>query len=117
MQVFSNIQGSHERGRIRRYKSFPPLDIVWYWRTERMDERQQFAVLDPDGYFLRFAQVGHGGRHRPIERGKEINRDYYVAAGSRTLLWRMSVMSPSLSTIRSSTSFCSLEKSSRSPTW
>lgn len=45
------------------------------------------------------------------------SRDSYVAAGSRTLLWRMSVMSPSLSTIPSSTSFCSLEKSSRSPAW
>jgi len=57
MQVFSNIHGSHERGRIRRYKPFPPLDIVWYWRTDRMDQRQQFAVLNPDRYFLRFAQV------------------------------------------------------------
>ena len=35
----------------------------WYWRTDRMDERTQFGVLDLDGYFLRFAQVN---RHRPI---------------------------------------------------
>jgi hypothetical protein len=28
-----------------------------------MDERAQFGVLDPDGYFLRFAHVS---RHRPI---------------------------------------------------
>jgi catechol 2,3-dioxygenase-like lactoylglutathione lyase family enzyme len=45
------------------YKPFLPIATEWYWRTDRMDERTQFAVLDPDGYFLRFAQVN---RHRPV---------------------------------------------------
>jgi hypothetical protein len=29
-----------------------------------MDERTQFGVLDPDGYFLRFVRVN---RHRPVK--------------------------------------------------
>jgi len=37
----------------------PFVDIYTksYWRTDRMDERTEFAVLDPDGYLLRFSQI------------------------------------------------------------
>lgn len=46
-------------------KPFVALYTTWYWRTDRMDERTEFGVLDPDGYLLRFSQVDS---HRPIEQ-------------------------------------------------
>ena len=36
-----------------------------YWRNDRMDKRLEFAVLDPDGYLLRFSQIIS---NRPIEQ-------------------------------------------------
>lgn len=39
------------------YKPFVDLYSKSYWRTDRIDERTEFAVLDPDGYLLRFTQV------------------------------------------------------------
>lgn len=39
------------------YKPFVDLYSKSYWRTDRTDERIEFAVLDPDGYLLRFTQV------------------------------------------------------------
>lgn len=38
-------------------KPFVDMYTRRYWRTDVMDERTEFAVLDPDGYLLRFAQV------------------------------------------------------------
>ena len=37
----------------------------WYWRTDRMEERTEFGLLDPDGYLLRFTEIGS---HRPVEQ-------------------------------------------------
>ena len=45
-------------------KPFVELHTRSYWRTDRMDERTEFGVLDPDGYLLRFSQVES---HRPVE--------------------------------------------------
>ena len=44
---------------------FVKLHTTWYWRTDRMDERTEFGLLDPDGYLLRFSQVES---HRPVEQ-------------------------------------------------
>ena len=44
-------------------KSFVELHTSWYWRTDRMKERTEFGLLDPDGYLLRFTEVGS---HRSI---------------------------------------------------
>lgn len=44
---------------------FVDLHTKSYWRTDRMDERTEFGLLDPDGYLLRFSQVES---HRPIEQ-------------------------------------------------
>ena len=43
----------------------PLVDIYTkdYWRGDRIDQRTEFAVLDPDGYLLRFSQVES---HKPI---------------------------------------------------
>jgi lactoylglutathione lyase len=60
----NNVEDMHERVVTAGYKPFVGLETKWYWRTDRMDERTQFGVLDPDGYFLRFVQVN---RHRPVK--------------------------------------------------
>lgn len=44
---------------------FVELHTQSYWRTDRMDERTEFGLLDPDGYLLRFSQVDS---HRPVEQ-------------------------------------------------
>ena len=46
-------------------KPFVELHTSWYWRTDRMEERTEFGLLDPDGYLLRFTEVGS---HRSIEQ-------------------------------------------------
>jgi catechol 2,3-dioxygenase-like lactoylglutathione lyase family enzyme len=61
--MVDDVEGVYGRVTGQGHKPFLPLESVWYWRTDRMDQRMQFAVLDPDGYFLRFAQVI---RHRPV---------------------------------------------------
>jgi catechol 2,3-dioxygenase-like lactoylglutathione lyase family enzyme len=48
------------------FKPFVELHTRWYWRTDRMDERTEFGLLDPDGYLLRFSQVDPP--HRPVEQ-------------------------------------------------
>jgi catechol 2,3-dioxygenase-like lactoylglutathione lyase family enzyme len=61
--LVNNIRDLYGRVVSAGYKPFVELHTKWYWRTDRMDERAQFGVLDPDGYFLRFVQVN---RHRPV---------------------------------------------------
>jgi catechol 2,3-dioxygenase-like lactoylglutathione lyase family enzyme len=46
-------------------KPFVELHTSWYWRTDRMEEWTEFGLLDPDGYLLRFTEVGS---HRSIEQ-------------------------------------------------
>lgn len=38
-------------------KPFVDIYTKSFWRTDQMDERTEFAVLDPDGYLLRFSQI------------------------------------------------------------
>lgn len=54
-------------------KPFVELYTRWYWRTDRMDKRTEFGILDPDGYLLRFSQVESD---RPVEQFDidELNR-------------------------------------------
>lgn len=47
------------------HEPFVALHTLWYWRTDRMDERTEFGLLDPDGYLLRFSQVMS---HRAVEQ-------------------------------------------------
>ena len=46
-------------------KSFVELHTGRFWRTDRMEEWTKFGLLDPDGYLLRFTEVGS---HRSIEQ-------------------------------------------------
>ena len=47
---------------------FVDLYTIWYWRPDHMANHKEFAVLDPDGYMIRFSETI--GR-RPIEAGDE----------------------------------------------
>lgn len=44
---------------------FVEIHTRWYWRTDRMDKRTEFGLLDPDGYLLRFSEIVS---HRKIEQ-------------------------------------------------
>ena len=59
-----DVRGLHARVTRAGIAPFVALHSASYWRTDRIDERSQFAVLDPDGYLLRLAQTDS---HRPAE--------------------------------------------------
>jgi catechol 2,3-dioxygenase-like lactoylglutathione lyase family enzyme len=61
--LVDNIHDLHEHVVNAGHDPFVVLHTKWYWRTDRMEERTQFGVLDPDGYFLRFVQMN---RHRLV---------------------------------------------------
>jgi len=63
--LIEDAQNLYERILAKGIKPFVELHTKDYWRTDRMDERKEFAVLDPDGYLLRFSQIIS---HRPIEQ-------------------------------------------------
>ena len=46
-------------------KPFIEVHTSWYLRTDKIEERTEFGLLDPDGYLLRFTKVGS---HRSIEQ-------------------------------------------------
>ena len=35
---------------------FVDLYTIWYWRPDCMANHKEFAILDPDGYMLRFSE-------------------------------------------------------------
>ena len=48
---------------------FVDLYTIWYWRPDCMANHKEFAILDPDGYMLRFSEcIGR----RPIDPDDEI---------------------------------------------
>lgn len=61
--MVSDVRGLHDRVVASGVEPFLALHTATIWRTDRMDDRAQFIVLDPDGYALRFAQVVS---HRPV---------------------------------------------------
>ncbi len=62
--LVNNVRLIHDAVRSADLKPFVDIYTKSYWRTDRMDERTEFAVLDPDGYLLRFSQVES---HSPID--------------------------------------------------
>ncbi|MCR9221498.1 MAG: VOC family protein [Alphaproteobacteria bacterium] len=62
--MVDDVQGVHDRIVSRGVEPFRDLYISTIWRTDRMDARKQFMVLDPDGYLLRFSETIS---HRPVE--------------------------------------------------
>ena len=63
--MVEGINDLHERVVESGIKPFMELHTATIWKTDRMDERAQFMVLDPDGYILRFSETVS---HRPIEQ-------------------------------------------------
>jgi catechol 2,3-dioxygenase-like lactoylglutathione lyase family enzyme len=61
--LVNNVCDIHDAVTSADLKPFVQIYTKMYWRTDQMDERTEFAVLDPDGYLLRFSQVNS---HRPI---------------------------------------------------
>ena len=61
-----DIDALYERVQAANIRPFVELHTRWYWRTDRMDERTEFGLLDPDGYLLRFSQADPP--HRPVEQ-------------------------------------------------
>ena len=61
--MVEDVRNHHDRVQRAGIEPFLALHTASYWRSDRIDERTQFAVLDPDGYLLRFAQTDS---HRPI---------------------------------------------------
>jgi len=62
--MVDNVRDLYTRVLAAGVQPFLELHTSSIWRTDRMDKRTQFMLLDPDGYLLRFAQVDS---HRPIE--------------------------------------------------
>lgn len=63
--LVEDVRALYERVLSADLSPFVELHTVSYWRTDRMDERSEFGLLDPDGYLLRFSQVDS---YRPIEQ-------------------------------------------------
>jgi hypothetical protein len=59
----------------------PFLDIYEadIWKTDCMDTRRQFMILDPDGYVLRFAQ---SLRTRPADETDHTKLDEQYGVGA-----------------------------------
>lgn len=76
--MVKNVRQLHEKMVASGVQPFLKLHTASIWRTDRMDERTQFMVLDPDGYLLRFSQVDS---HRPIQQS-DIDRLNRVHANS-----------------------------------
>ena len=55
--LVNNVRDIHDAVTRAGVQPFLPMYTSSVWRTDRMDERTQFMVLDPDGYLLRFSQV------------------------------------------------------------
>ena len=60
-----NLKTIYESALSVGIKPFGELHTSWCWRTDSLEERTEFGLLDPDGYLLRFTEVGS---HRSIEQ-------------------------------------------------
>ena len=55
--MVDNVQHIYDRLLRKGIKPFRDLYTSEVWKTDCMDTRRQFMVLDPDGYLLRFSQT------------------------------------------------------------
>lgn len=54
--MVDDVRSLYERVLSNGIKPFLHIHDAEVWRTDCMDTRRQFMILDPDGYLLRFAQ-------------------------------------------------------------
>lgn len=55
--MVDDVQGIYDRINSSGFRPFMDIDDTDYWKSDCMETRRQFMVLDPDGYLLRFAQA------------------------------------------------------------
>ena len=64
--LVADVRALYAKTKATGVEPFVDIYTKDYWRGDRLDTRTEFAVLDPDGYLLRFTQVLS---HRPISQG------------------------------------------------
>ncbi len=69
------VQHVYDRILSRGIKPFREIYTSEVWKIDCMDTRQQFMVLDPDGYLLRFSQSVRTRAVTPDDH-KELNQYY-----------------------------------------
>ena len=77
--MVESVQGVYDRVLAEGVKLFMDIYDAEVWKTDRMDTRRQFIILDPDGYLLRFAEVISA---RPVEDADRDRLDAYYDTGS-----------------------------------
>lgn len=63
-----DVQSVYNMHILKNIKPFVDLFTVWYWRPDGMAKHKEFAILDPDGYMLRFSECID---RRPIKPSDE----------------------------------------------
>ena len=64
-----DVQTYYDKLMSSGIRPFVDLYTIWYWRPDGMANHKEFAILDPDGYMLRFSEcIGR----RPIGPDDEI---------------------------------------------
>ena len=63
--MIKGVRELYDRVLSKGTEPFLKIHEVEIWRTDCMDTRRQFMVLDPDGYVLRYSE---SIRQRPIEQ-------------------------------------------------
>ncbi len=61
--MVDDVRGLFDRVTAKGVEPFLEIYEAEIWKTDCMDTRRQFMMLDPDGYLLRFAQTI---RSRPV---------------------------------------------------
>ena len=51
-----NVQDIYDAVTSKGVTPFVDLYTTWYWRPDCMANYKEFAILDPDGYMLRFSE-------------------------------------------------------------
>ncbi|WP_306114488.1 MULTISPECIES: VOC family protein [unclassified Roseovarius] len=60
-----DVQSLHDRLVSKGVKPFVETYTIWYWRPDCMENYMEFAILDPDGYMLRFSERIGSRPHEP----------------------------------------------------
>ena len=64
-----DVQAYYDKLMSSGIRPFVDLYTIWYWRPDCLANHKEFAILDPDGYMLRFSEcIGR----RPIGPDDEI---------------------------------------------
>jgi len=51
-----DVQSMYDDLKLKKVEPFVDIYTIWYWRPDCMANHKEFAVLDPDGYMLRFSE-------------------------------------------------------------